>query len=108
MKIRFHPEFWNDLGRIEADYSVTSVGLAKRFRGEVIAGVNTIKTSPGGAGHYLNTGLRVVREFRRRNLKAFPFFILYGFTGNLLIFGSVIPHRSDPLSWLVRFPSLRP
>ena len=42
-------------------------------------------------------------KFRRRNLRAFPFFILYGVTADTVIFGSVIPSRSDPLTWLTRF-----
>jgi hypothetical protein len=46
----------------------------------------------------------VVAELRRRNLRAFPFFVLYGFTGDKLVLGSVIPTRSDPLTWLSRFP----
>jgi hypothetical protein len=44
----------------------------------------------------------VVRELRRRNLRAFPFFILYGVTGDRLIIGAVIASRSDPLTWLSR------
>jgi hypothetical protein len=44
-----------------------------------------------------------VPEFRRRSLRAFPFFVLYGTTSDSLIFGSVIPSRSDPLTWLARF-----
>ncbi len=33
----------------------------------------------------------------------FPFFVLYGVSEDSLIFGSVIPSRSDPLTWLTRF-----
>ena len=40
-----------------------------------------------------------IRKFER----AFPFFLLYGVSGDALIFGSVIPSRSDPLTWLTRF-----
>jgi hypothetical protein len=36
-------------------------------------------------------------------MQAFPHFILYGIADNRLIFGSVIPSRSDPLTWLKRF-----
>ena len=42
-------------------------------------------------------------EFQRRNLRAFPFFILYGVMDDAVIFGSVIPSRSDPLTWRTRF-----
>ena len=46
----------------------------------------------------------MVPEFRRRNLHAFLFFVLYGWTGDALVFGAIIPTRSDPLTWLTRFP----
>lgn len=77
--------------------------LQHGFRQEINDAVDAIKTSPVGAGHYLNVGSSTVPELRRRNLRAFPFFILYGVVGDLLIFGSVIPSRSDPLTWLTRF-----
>lgn len=32
------------------------------------------------------------------------FFVLYGFDGEHLFFGSRIASRSDPLTWLSRFP----
>jgi len=44
-----------------------------------------------------------VTELRRRNLRGFPFFVLYGVLGDRLLFGAVIPSRSDPLTWLARF-----
>ena len=69
----------------------------------MLEAIDAIKSSPQGAGHYLQTGSQVVHDFRRRNLRAFPFFILYGVTEEALIFGSVIPSRSDPLTWLTRF-----
>jgi hypothetical protein len=45
----------------------------------------------------------VEKEFRRRNQRAFPFFILYGLTEDRLLIGALIPSRSDPLTWLARF-----
>jgi hypothetical protein len=77
--------------------------LAARFRNELEEALDAIKASPQSAGHFLQTGSKVVREFRRRNLRAFPFFVLYGVTEDSLIFGSVILSRSDPLTWLIRF-----
>jgi hypothetical protein len=99
----FHPEFPNDIRKFESGYELISIGLATRFRDEVYSAVDAVKASPNSAGHFLNLGSAVVPEFRRRNLKAFPFFILYGIAGDRLIFGSVIPSRSDPLTWLTRF-----
>lgn len=103
MRVLFHPEFPKDVRRFEADYTNVSTGLAVRFRKEVDDAVEAIKSSPGSAGHFLNLGSAIVPELRRRNLRAFPFFVLYGATADQLIFGSVIPSRSDPLTWLARF-----
>jgi hypothetical protein len=103
MRIVFHPDFPKDIRKFAADYREISGGLAARFRKEVEDAIDAIKASPQGAGHFLHTGSRAVPEFRRRNLRAFPFFILYGVSGDSLIFGSVIPSRSDPLTWLIRF-----
>lgn len=103
MTVLFHPEFPRDIRRFEAEYAAISPGLAARFRQELDSAVEAVKASPARAGHFLNLGSQVVREFRRRNLRAFPFFVLYGVTDDRLIFGSVIPSRSDPLTWLARF-----
>jgi hypothetical protein len=103
MNVVFHPDFPRDVKEFERDYSEISEGLAMRFRQEIESTVAAIKTSPTSAGHFLNTGSEIVRDLRRKNLKAFPFFVLYGVHGGRLIFGAVIPSRSDPLTWLARF-----
>ena len=103
MRVLFHPDFPKDIRKFEADYKAISDGLETRFRQEILDAVDAIQAAPQGAGHFLPTGSRVVPGFRRRNLRAFPFFILYGVTEDSLIFGSVIPSRSDPLTWLTRF-----
>jgi hypothetical protein len=105
MTVVFHPEFANDIRKFESDYGQISVGLATRFREEVYSALAAVKASPTSAGHFLNLGSSIVPEFRRRNLKAFPFFVLYGIANDRLIFGSVIPSKSDPLTWLTRFSS---
>ncbi len=103
MRVLFHPEFPEDIRKYESDYSRISDGLGLRFRNEIDAAIGSITLSPTSAGHFLNVGSTVVSEFRRRNLKSFPFFVLYGFSAERLIFGSIIPSRSDPLVWLTRF-----
>jgi len=103
MRVLFHPEFPKDIRKFERDYQSISEGLAVRFRHEIDEALNAIKLSPQGAGHFLQTGSKVVTAFRRRNLKAFPFFILYGITDDAIIIGSLIPSRTDPLTWLTRF-----
>jgi hypothetical protein len=102
MRVIYHPEFSPDIQRFEKAYSQISNGLAARFREEVLQAIATIKAAPTSAGHFLTTA-EARSNLRRRNLKSFPFFVLYGFTGEELYFGSVIPTRSDPLTWLSRF-----
>jgi hypothetical protein len=103
MRVIFHPEFPKDIRRFAAEYAQVSDGLAERFRQEVDAAVDAIRSAPSGAGHFLPAGSSVVTELRRRNLRAFPFFVLYGVLGDRLLLGAVIPSRSDPLTWLARF-----
>lgn len=78
MNVVFHPDFPRDQRRFEADYAEISPGLGARFRAEIDAAVEAIKAAPSASGHFVNIGSKVVREFRRRNLHAFPFFVLYG------------------------------
>lgn len=103
MRVLFHPDFPEDVRRFATGYREVSPGLATRFQDEVESAIAAIQQSPASAGHFLNLGSKVVPELRRRNLRAFPFFILYGTTADLLVFGSVIPSHSDPLTWLTRF-----
>jgi len=103
MRVVFHPEFSRDIRKFEACYSPISEKLAARFRQEVDDAVASIRISPRSAGHLLNCESSLIRELRRKNLRAFPFFVLYGVMADQLIFGSIIPSRSDPLMWLARF-----
>lgn len=105
MKALFHPDFPRDQRRFEADYAEISLGLAAWFRTEIDAAIAAIKAAPSAAGHFVNTGSEIEPEFRRRNLNAFPFFVLYGCTPATVIFGANIPTRSDPLNWLTHFRS---
>ena len=103
MRVVFHPEFAKDIRRFGAEYARISEGLAKRFRNEVDQALDAIKSSPTSAGHFLFVRSAVVSDLRRRNLKSFPHFVLYGCSGDQIFFGSLIPSRSDPLTWLSRF-----
>jgi len=96
------PDFPKDMRKFAGDYREVSSGLEERFRIEVNEAIATIKASTTGAGHYLQTGSAVIKDVRRRNLRSFPFFLLYGISGEFLTFGSRIPSRSDPLMWLSR------
>ncbi len=102
MRVVFHPELPADIKRHQADYEEISPRLGGRFRREVEVTIARIKTHPESAGHFLNTGSSIVREFRRANLPSFPFFVLYARHLELIIVGALIPSRSDPLTWLKR------
>lgn len=104
MRVAYHPDFPKDIKRFEAQYRRVSEGLALRFRAAVDNAIEHIQASPGSAGHFLNTGSQIVKEVRRRNLSLFPFFILYGVSGDMLVFRSLIASASDPLTWLRDFP----
>jgi hypothetical protein len=103
MTVIYHPDFAPDISRFESDYEKISSALGRRFREEVDEAIELIKRAPGGAGHFLQVQSMVVKMFRRRNLRSFPFFVLYAVFEEKLIFGSVIASRSDPLTWLTRF-----
>jgi hypothetical protein len=102
MRVSYHPEFPQDIKKYEAQYRTISLRLGLRFRAEVAKAIEQIKSSPGSAGHFLNTGSKIVKEVRRRNLASFPFFVLYGISDDILVFRSLIPSSSDPLTWLKR------
>ncbi len=108
MRFSYHPEFPQDIKRYEGQYQEISPRLGSRFRGEVDKAIERIKASPGSAGHFLNTASQIVRNVRRRNLISFPFFVLYGFSEDHLVFRSLIASSSDPLTWLKRLPLTRP
>ena len=103
MNVLYHPDFPQDIRKFEAEYARVSTGLAARFRAEVDGALDAIKAAPEAAGHFLQTGSQVVPDCRRRNLRVFPFFVLYGIHDDQVIIGSLIPSRSDPLTWLARF-----
>jgi hypothetical protein len=103
MRVVYHPDFPKEIKEFEGQYRKTSERLGSRFRLEIEEGIEKIKSQPSGAGHFLNTGSKIVKEVRRGNLTSFPFFILYAVHEDLLIFQSIIPSASDPLTWLRRF-----
>src|SRR5690606_16231231 len=71
MRVRFHPGFPHDQRRFEADCATISAGLAARFRAVERAGV------PASQPDRLSV------------------FVLYGYAADSLIFGAIIPTRSD-------------
>jgi hypothetical protein len=106
MRVVYHPDFPQDIKRFERQYRDVSNRLALRFHQEVENGIDAVKASPVSAGHFVNTGSAIVKEVRRRNLKSFPFFVLYGVADDLLVFRSLIATASDPLTWMRYIRSL--
>jgi hypothetical protein len=106
MNVVYHPDFARDVRKFADKYRLVYPALGERFRMETREAIQAIKLGPESAGHLLHAESGNVHYFRRRNLNSFPFFVLYGCSTDFLIFGSVIPSRSDPLTWLSRFPSV--
>jgi len=103
MKVLYHPDFPKDIIRFAQQYGAISPKLEGRFRSEVDDALFRVRSAPTAAGHYLTTGSSIATDVRRRNFSSFPYFVLYGLHGDLLIFGAVIPSASDPLTWLAGF-----
>ena len=103
MKVLIHPSFPHDQRKFEAQYAEISEGLKDRFRSEIADALEAIEAAPTRAGHLVDDDSKIPIEFRRRNLRVFPFFVLYAWNEGLLFFGSIVPVRSDPLTWLTRF-----
>ena len=100
--MEFHPAFAGDVLRFAAQDEAVAARLGGRFRREIDETIAEIKAAPTSAGHFLRPSPISSVVFRRRNLHAFPHFVLYGLIDDRLIFGSVIASRSDPLLWLAR------
>jgi len=83
MRIQFHPDFPRDQRKFQADYAEISAGLAARFQTEIDEVIDAVRAAPTAAGHFVNTGSEFALKYRRRNLRAFPFFVLYGCTADI-------------------------
>ena len=103
MRVQYHPEFVGDIKRFKSQYAQVSGTLSDRFHRETHEAIESIKWSPASAGHFLQVESTIIPQLRRRNLRGFPYFVLYAVTDDEIYFGSVIPSRSDPLTWLSRF-----
>lgn len=103
MNLVYHPEFPRDVKRYRDKYAAISTRLGSRFSEEIVQTLDLIRSHPTSEGHFVNTGSVVKIEFRRANLRSFPFFILYGIEADRVIVGSLIPAKSAPLTWLRRF-----
>lgn len=85
----FHPAAVQDAREIERQYSEISDELGDRFWSELNDGIDAILENPGGQ-HFDPSG------FRRRNLKKFPYHILYEVRSNLVRFMVIRHHHRNP------------
>jgi hypothetical protein len=102
MKVVYHPEFSKDIRRFADEYGKAYPALGERFKHEAFDAVAAIKAGPNHAGHLARITSSILKHARRRNLPSFPFFLLYTVTSDTLWFASVLPSRSNPVSWLSR------
>jgi hypothetical protein len=73
MRVEYHPFFAEDIKRFEAQYLRISPRLALRFRAEIDKAIDQIKESPLSAGHFVNTGKKVVTEIEDEIYVISPF-----------------------------------
>jgi len=108
MNVSYHDEFLNDLEKFWLGYLRDSENAAGWFIDESLNARTAIIAYPLAAGHFFRAGARQVTHLRRRNLRRFPFFILYSYDSatDALFFGAILPSRSDPSHWLDRFAEL--
>jgi len=61
MRVVFHPDFPKEIKGFEFQYREVSERLASRFRAEIDHGIEEIRRHPSSAGHFLNTGSKIVK-----------------------------------------------
>jgi len=104
MKVLVSSAFPHSEWRFRLDYErEASAQVAQRFQNEVDEAVAKIKSAPLAAGHIVYQEPEFGLKFRRRNLRKFPFCILYMFDGELLVLANLLPSRSDQKNWLKDF-----
>jgi|GEM_PF-616101 len=100
MKVVVDKRFTDSQQSIQHDYELTASEQASlRFRDEVDEAIDSITRFPAAAGHLVRRWFRMGIPHRRRNLKRFPFFIVYAYEPDRLIFLWLLPSRSNPQNW---------
>jgi hypothetical protein len=61
MTIGYHPAFAGDIRRLTDQYSRISLKLGERLRDEIDEAIDQVKSGPGKAGHFINTGSKIVK-----------------------------------------------
>jgi len=101
MKVVIDRRFTENQQNIQHDYVLTAgEQVSLRFRDEVDEAIESITRFPAAAGHLIRRPFQMGIPHRRRNLKKFPFFIIYAYGPKLLTFLWLLPSRSNPKNWL--------
>ncbi len=94
MKVELHPEADAEFAAQVEYYEDRQAGLGSRFYGEVIACLDRIAKHP--------TGPRLRKQYRRVNLKVFPFYVAYVVEGDLVWVLAVAHASRRPGYWMNR------
>jgi len=89
--------------RVLLYYEEKSGWAADNFEKALNEAIGAIKSAPTGAGHFIPRKSRNGIPHRRRNLKKFPYFIVYTYESEVLTLLRLIPSRSNPQGWFTDF-----
>lgn len=92
MRLQFIALAKKELFRVHARYERKRPGLGDRFADEVQSAINSIKEHP-------HAWIRLDEILRRRNLRHFPYHLVYAVKGREIIIIAVAHHRRRPGYW---------
>jgi hypothetical protein len=107
MKVVIHPALADDIHRYASEYRKVYDNLGSRFEHEAVHALDRVEAGPEYAGHLLKTRSVILKNIRRCNLTSFPFFLLYAVVPDTIFIASLIPSRTDPLTWYTRLETWR-
>jgi len=99
MKVVLRNRFFRDQTEYCSAYLSVSETLGVRFEAEVSAAIEVIVERPTSAGHPIPIISKSGQTVRRRNLRIFPFFILYIVHKDRIVLSRLCALRSDPKAW---------
>jgi len=103
MRLVVHEHFLQMEKKILLYYEEKSGWAADNFEKALNEAIGAIKSAPTGAGHFIPRKSRNGIPHRRRNLKKFPYFIVYTYEREVLALLRLIPSRSNPQGWFTDF-----
>jgi len=103
MKVAANRQFATDSRNTLLYYEAKSGWAADHFKKALNDAVEAIRHSPTGAGHLIPRNFGTGLPHRRRNLKRFPYFIVYTYERKVLTLLRLLPSRSNPQNWFRDF-----